>query len=662
MVHSELEHLARLLFESGGILPDIKTLSEERVRESVAVGVVEVEGGKLAFTDADTRDEYIACYAAARASEAWDDPNRVLDLLAATRRVAIRTGTSHDLGAQVLRLLHERHNRDVLALVTDLARGGEASRHQFWSLYNDFCHALPEIEVKASALAEALYDISTATAGDLAGGFVYAAVEELARRSEGVAEGLIAEFLSRSGSPVVSFASSALIGLAHVNAKKAHQIALGWTWADEADVRRAGLAVLSRFPYKGDADSFLTATNERFAEMRNSPDPETDYALIRAHSNLLGGTPGLRQGLEELTGREDPSSRHETAAALMAWKGTETKRRWWLTGIQNLAHTPAEQAGTLNLIDHALAAAADSDSDVAIGFLEHFVSERTDEALNPINVVELFPMTSGNLQTHGKEPLQAAVTRWFASTDNRLHRVAHDFVQGRSRPRSGEQLDALVLHSAELSKLDERTLVHTLKRIMGWAVGGRPLAALLLSALQRPPENSDTDPIGDFVEEGFYNFVLYHYPGDAGDFLRQKAAEHEGTRAGTIASRALDKSEEYYQALRGLPELQELRPPDRRLHLIGRSHATMQAKILDEASKRSVLMELVRRVPLKYGRGFFSRTEDGKFSTTEGLKSFSQEVELPRGEVINPVGMAVQRLMLRRAGLVDDAGESGWAQ
>lgn len=653
--HAKFEELARLLFEAGGSLPQRRDLDEEWIRHAVAVDAVKVDGDQVAFADPNIRDEYVSHYVAARAAEEWDSPERVVGLLSRVHRVSIRTGSSRNFSAVALQLLHEWHGRDVLGLVAHLARCGEVTRHQFWSVYSDFCKTLPHIEVEAIPLAEALSDICEATAGDYAGGFVYEAVEQLAKKSATLAEALVAEFVSRSGTPVISFAPSALVGLYQFDPDVAHKTALDWTHGEQADVRRAGMAALGSFAYEGKSDPRLTATKERLAELRSKPAPNTDYVLIRTHSNLLKVAPDLGKGLGRLMERDEPSSRHEAARALMAWKDTQTLEPWWLGGVESLAHTPTEEAGTLRFLDHALATAAETYPHVAITFLERFVSERSEEDLVKTDISELLPLTSRYLHTSGKDALEAAVTRWFISTDDRLHRLAHHFVQTHSRPQNAAEPDDLVLDLAELRRLDEETIIHALKRIMGWVVGGRPLAVLLVSALSRPPDDPDSDSVAQFLAEELADFVLYNYPGDAGEFIRKRADEHRGTRTGRILQRALEESETYYDALRGLPQLQELRPPDRRMHLIGLSHAKMQSKIMDEARRTSAILDVMQRIPLKYGRGFFSRNEEGGFSTTAPLTSFSHEVEIPRGEVINPVGFALHRLMLRRSGLADDA-------
>ncbi len=649
--HSQLEDLARLVFEAGGSLPERRDLDEAWTRRAVTVDAIRVGGDQVDFADPDSRNEYVSHYVAARAAEEWDNPERVVDLLTGARQVSIRIGSSRDLSAIALQLLHEWHGRDVLGFVSHLARGGEVTRHQFWSVYRDFCKALPHIDVEATTLAEALSAICEATAGDLAGGCVYEAVEQLAKRSATLAQALVAEFVSRSGTPVISFAPSALVGLHQFDADMAHKTALDWTHGEQADVRRAGMAALGSFAYEGKSDPRLAATKERLSELRSKPAPNTDDVLIRTHSNLLKAAPDLGKGLGMLMERDESSSRYEAARALMAWKDTETLETWWLGGIESLARTPTEEAATLGLLDHALATAAENHPHVAINFLERFISERSAEHLVETDVSELLPLTSRNLHTSRKDALEAAVTRWFSSTDHRLHRLAHTFVQTRSGPENGAESDDLVLDLAELCQLDEATIIHALKRIMGWVVGGRPLAVLLVSALSRPPDDPDSDSIAQFLVEELANFVLYNYPGDAGEFLRKRAEEHHGTRTGRILQRALKESETYYDSLRGLPQLQELRPPDRRMHLIGLSYAKMQSRIMEEARRASAILDLIRRIPLKYGRGFFSRNEEGGFSTTAPLTSFSHEVEIPRGEVINPVGFALHRLMLRRSGL-----------
>lgn len=78
-----------------------------------------------------------------------------------------------------------------------------------------------------------------------------------------------------------------------------------------------------------------------------------------------------------------------------------------------------------------------------------------------------------------------------------------------------------------------------------------------------------------------------------------------------------------------------------------------QAAISEEADKRSVLASLFPRIPLKYGRSFFME-KDGEYTEPSELEEISHSVELPRGELIDPIGQQIKRLHWQSAGLQED--------
>lgn len=78
--------------------------------------------------------------------------------------------------------------------------------------------------------------------------------------------------------------------------------------------------------------------------------------------------------------------------------------------------------------------------------------------------------------------------------------------------------------------------------------------------------------------------------------------------------------------------------------------------MMEEANKQSPLLSMIPMVPLKYGRAFFMELE-GSFTALSHLGSVSTQWERPRGEFIDPLGQAHQRMWWQYAGLnvpVDD--------
>jgi hypothetical protein len=257
------------------------------------------------------------------------------------------------------------------------------------------------------------------------------------------------------------------------------------------------------------------------------------------------------------------------------------------------------------------------------------------------------------LVQHHPEALKAAVTRWFASSGYRLHRAAADVVHDSYDLLSTEQ-PWLELDKQVLDTLDEQTAVYTLQRIMGHVVSSRPLAALLLSAVRK---ESCSPAFLHFVTGALAGYVLYNYPNEAGGYLRSRVESGEASDAELeVAKAALSHLDAYSTALRDLPRLKEFQTPSRRLYLLRLAEHKQQAAIMEEANRQSVVMSLATRVPLKYGRGFFMERE-GNFTEPSNLSSFSHSVERPRGELIDPIGQAVQRMEWQSAGLHEDLAQ-----
>lgn len=265
---------------------------------------------------------------------------------------------------------------------------------------------------------------------------------------------------------------------------------------------------------------------------------------------------------------------------------------------------------------------------------------------------EMLGSTFSELMVNRSEALAAAVTRWFASGERRLHRAARDVVRHHQGRIIGGGSPWPRLSKPVLDGLDEQTVAYALQRIMGHiTIGGHYLAALLLSAVRR--ESCSQDFL-NFVAWALGEHVLYNFPREAGDYLKGRVdADDASETEREVTQAALDRSEGYFEALRNLPRLEEFRPPSRRLYPLRLAHLKQQAAISEEADRRSVLASLFPKIPLKYGRSFFME-RDGEYTESSELGEFSVGMDLPRGELIDPVGQQIQRLHWQSAGLKED--------
>lgn len=621
------------------------------------LGLLERNDDGITFSDPDVGHDYLVRFVADLALGAWDDPKEFARIIDDARSRTLDLGTRRELTTIVLLVLARDHGKDVVECMGEMARAGtgDGDRNDlFWSLYQSFCEALPELLIEPRELADALEAVFEATSNDLANRFVYGAVEKLATRSRADAEALYEVFVSRRDSPAVSFTANALLGLANFDLPEAHRRALDLTGSEQPTLRRSGIAALGRFDYaSGERPDLLGSTWECLQALKATQDPEISQALAVAYGNLLGQKPEAAEALVELAARPDPATQHQAVAILSMQDNEARSESWYRRALLALARVPTTHVGTWRDLDHCAFACTKDDLELAVEFMEAVVVARDYGARGEEgDLPEMLGSTFSELMVNHPQAIADAVTRWFASGERRLHRAARDVVshyQGRTinKGRPWPELSKPVLDG-----FDEQTVVYALQRIMGHiTIGGHYLAAMLLSAVRRESCSQD---LLDFVTWALATHVLYNFPGEAGDYLRDRVQADGASEAEReVAQAAIDHSEGYFEALRNRPRLEEFRPPSRRFYPVHLARLKQQAAISEEADRRSVLASLFLRIPLKYGRSFFME-RDGEYTEPSELGEVSVQVELPRGELIDPIGQQIQRLHWQSAGLKEN--------
>jgi hypothetical protein len=662
-VHAALQLVAEAVYEQTKEPVD-PGAAEADLRAAAEVGFLENGSQGTSFVDPDVRREYLIRHVATITLPVWEEPAGFAEAIADAQRRTSRYAGRREVTTAVLLILAREHGKDIVGRVGELARSTARGRGQnrlFWNLYNPFCEALPELEVEARRLAETLEAVSEATANDGTAGLVYNAVERLAARSGAEGDALYEAFTSRPDLRLMTFVPPVLVGLARSTLEEAHRRALDLSGAADSAVRRAGITALGLFDYSGDDQGRLLETTwERLERGRSEPDPEVDYTLARAYGNLLDQKPEAAEALVDLSVRPDPAVQGQVAWLLFQKSDEAYDEPWFREALLNLAGAPTSHKGVWENLDHSLYRVAREDPNLAVEFMEAMVVGRDYGAEGEEG--ELPKMLHGafaELVQHYPGAIEEAVTRWFASSERRLHRAARDVVHA-TYDITGEKQPWLRLSKPALDELDERTVVYALQRIMGHVLTSRPLAALLLSATRR--ESCSREFLG-FVAGAVSGYVLYNYPHEAGDYLRKRLeAEDVSEPEAEVARAALGQSDAYLATLDSLPLLKEFQPPTQRLYLLRLAEHRQQTQIMDRAKQSSVLLNIMPELPLKYGRSHFMERDDG-FTESSELSPFSVSAEKARGEALDPVGQMFQRLGWQSVGLREDedaeTGEHG---
>lgn len=650
-IHLALQYAAEAIYEQAeesvevdGTAPDLSAAK--------GFGYLVRESERISFTDLNVRQEYLSQHMATVMASEWNEPNQFDEALVEAQRRTLEYFPQREATTLILLILAYDHDRDIIGRLGELARAtadGNPQNRLFWDLYNPFCEALPELEFEINDLARTLEAVSEATANDGTAGILHNAVEELASRSRAKGNKLYETFKAYPDSRLITFLPAILVGFAAFDLHEAHRRAIELAESDVPAVRRAAIAALGHISYsEDDHGCLLDATWNRLEQIRSAPDPEVDYALARAYGNILSRKPEATKALIELSKRPEPATRGHVSSILFQKADEAHGEAWFKEALLNLAVTPASQVGTWKNLDHSMYRVSRENPNLAVEFMEAMViSRRYGSDDEEGKLPEMLHGAFAELVRHHSETLKETVTRWFSSSERRLHRAARDVVHATYDITSGAQ-PWLTLSKPVLDELDEQDTVYTLRRIVGYVVTSRPLAALLLSATRR---NSCSHELLSFIAGALTDYALYNYPHEAGDHLRSRLENSDVSEEETkVAQAALGSSESYLKALNDLPQLREFQPPSHRRYLLRLAEHKQQTEIMDRAKHSSVLLSIMPELPLKYGRSHFMEIEGG-FTEPSKLSPFSVSAEKPRGEILDPVGQMYRRLREQSAGL-----------
>jgi len=380
-------------------------------------------------------------------------------------------------------------------------------------------------------------------------------------------------------------------------------------------------------------------------ELKDRADPEIDYVLARAYGNLVDETDDAKEALIELSSRPDPRTHNQITQALYALNDA-LDEPWCREVLAQLAGASTKDSTVLDNLDLHLSELAEKAPSTVVEVLSEFVQASTQETAKTGALTEIFNSSISTLLEQHPAELETAITTWFASGDPRLHRAAAAVVDHHYHATSPEGRPVFNLNDDVLKDLTADAVISVLRRISGHVKSSRSLASLISSALHR-------DPCPEQIERSVISlltgYVLYNYPGEAREQLEGQLENGEFSAEEEEAiQQAFTESDAYYDRLGDLPRLNELSPPSHHLSKIRRARRQQQSAFMEKAREESVIQSLFRSVPLKYGSGFYQVEGEGP-SEPVPLSEISSEMEIPRGELIDPVGQAYKRIRFRTA-------------
>ncbi|MCT9810866.1 hypothetical protein N0K08_09480 [Acidovorax sp. Be4] len=297
----------------------------------------------------------------------------------------------------------------------------------------------------------------------------------------------------------------------------------------------------------------------------------------------------------------------------------------------------------LDELDYSLSKLLNPESphvEPVLEFLEAWVRAHLGSTAGKREFADRFDACAQALRSH--PPLMSRVfTRWMLADGQATANAAAGIVaELRTDGRVTIEFDRTVLDTAT-----EADLLYLVKRMLGFLLEAQQMLSLALSLLDLRNAKARVFP---FLRWMLYEELGYDYPGTTSDAVRRRAEQETDADTRELLGSIAMQLDADMAALQALPRLRELAVPMalRRDFAKARDKA-MQSSIRD-ARKQSVFAQLVTHVHIKAGETSFQHQGE---SWTEPLHFASHSVsfEMPRREVLDPIGSAYRRLQMRTA-------------
>lgn len=271
-------------------------------------------------------------------------------------------------------------------------------------------------------------------------------------------------------------------------------------------------------------------------------------------------------------------------------------------------------------------------------FLEAWVRVHLGSTVGKREFADRFDACAQALRSH--PPLLARVfTRWMLADGQATANAAAGMVADmRTDGCTAIEFDRAVLDTAT-----EADLLYLVKRMLGFLLEPKQMISLALSLLDLRNAKRRVLP---FLRWMLYEEIGYDYPGTTSDALKNRSAQEMDADVRELLSSIAAQLEADMSALEALPRLRELQVPMALRRDLAKARAKAMQSSIREAQKQSVFARLVTQVHVKAGETSFQHFGE---SWTEPMHFASHSVsfEMPRREVLDPIGNAYRRLQLR---------------
>jgi hypothetical protein len=196
-----------------------------------------------------------------------------------------------------------------------------------------------------------------------------------------------------------------------------------------------------------------------------------------------------------------------------------------------------------------------------------------------------------------------------------------------------------------LDGLNQAELMFLTRRLLGYIHDADQLLSLALSLLC---VNDSENRVWPLMRSLLVDEIGYDYPTSTIHMVKKVAEQTKSDHDQQLLNAICLEIEKQMEELEKLPRLNELKPPSTLQRQFNLARRRQMNEATKQAEKGSIIQQLVTKTYIKAGHTSFQYQRDA-YTEPMQMKSFSHMIQLPRREILDPVGNAMRGYMFRNA-------------
>ncbi len=510
--------------------------------------------------------------------------------------------------------LHNKGDIDLVAVATTAAFAA-INGHSFFAAQHQYCVAIPKLQTDATTLMACCSALVKQAGSDGAAGEPYGAFQTWCAANLDQAHSVVAR--ARDGDAqakeFVSFAlrstndSDTAIQFVQCYSDErriAGMHALRHMRYADAAAAHSAVSVLEPFLASGTDDNVrVNALLAAFDILKMHPDMAIAARIVAAA--IVDARPSMLFGLAQVIWLHQRLVDDAVLGQALA----------------TLQGLPPESSGAVRILDMALHNFVGTPREsLALDFL-------TERLRGGMLNLENFGTTAHSLRRGDPERLYRLVVRWLLSGSSPLCNAANDLV-GVDRERAFHTTAApLALSSVQHLFLCRKAIGYLfLKPVV--------CCSIIVSVLR-----TSTPEVAEEITELLFDPLLLNYGGETKDYLKSLV---ETDPAYPFVQKAMAKEEAFHKELDATGTIKELHPSEYQRDVVWQRTRDEMRGAQELAEKQSILINLVHRSTILYGKRsltYVSDPDGNRRAVAIDLKSIGASFELPRHEILDPVGL-----------------------